>query len=205
MSIAVISVHVLDDAGCNVGKGVRLRTIIFRSGDPAHHAEATHVVNVHHVHAIEGEILEVHPIFAIGVVFQIELAGFRHFSFGYGHNLSEQCYSGRTKRITAGVRLSHEKTSALVRQQANEGSGTGGCSLAALGPACFLTDIVAFPQSFERPSGSIPISEVSLKKLTRGDLSVQKEDFQLEVGLFRRALEACDSERGWYTPFNPAA
>ena len=74
----MIGIHVLQDAGSRIRQRVWLRLAILLRGDPSHHAEAADVVHIDHVHSEEGEIVEIHPVLAVFVAFQIEPACFRH-------------------------------------------------------------------------------------------------------------------------------
>ena len=68
--ILVVSIHVLNDFAYSVSQRVGLRVVIIRVRNPAHHPEATHVINVHHVHPVEGKIFKVHPVLAVSVTRQ---------------------------------------------------------------------------------------------------------------------------------------
>ena len=48
---------------------------ILRLG-PAHHPEATYVVNVHNVHLVKAKIVKVHPVSAVGITCQVEFPCF---------------------------------------------------------------------------------------------------------------------------------
>src|SRR6267378_6259113 len=86
--IRVIGIHVLDDVGCSVSQRVGLPTVIFRGRDPAHHPEATYVVNVHHVHPVKGKVVKVHPVFAVGITRQVEFPCFSHLRHRYRQSIS---------------------------------------------------------------------------------------------------------------------
>ncbi len=86
----MVGIHVVDDFSPSVGERIRFRAVVFRGSDPAHHAEATYVIHVHYFHPIEREVLEINPVFAVRVAFQIELSCCRHFGFLYGHHVSKQ-------------------------------------------------------------------------------------------------------------------
>ncbi len=62
--------------------------IVIRCRHPAHHSEAAHVVNIHHIEAVKREVVEVHPILAVGITRQVEVTRLRHLGFGYGPNIS---------------------------------------------------------------------------------------------------------------------
>ena len=84
----MIVIHVLDDVGCGVSQRVGLRTVIFRGRYPAHHPEAAHIVNVHHVHPVERKVVKVHPVFAVGITGQVEFPCFSHLRHRNRQNIS---------------------------------------------------------------------------------------------------------------------
>ena len=70
--IGVVSVHVLDDFRGGVGQRISFPSGVFIGGHPTHHAKTSHVVDIDHLHSVEGEVLEVHPIPGVFVPRQIE-------------------------------------------------------------------------------------------------------------------------------------
>jgi hypothetical protein len=99
--ITVVSIHMLDNAGCSVGKRICLSTTIFQSRNPPHYPEAAHVIDIHNVHAVEGKVFKVHPVFAVGVPLQVQHTCFRHIGLWYRYNIPQQRDSGRAEGITA--------------------------------------------------------------------------------------------------------
>ena len=97
------------------GRPLEIETLLSLSIEIAdHHTEAANVIDVHHIHAVERKILEIHPIFAVGITFEIEIASVRHLRLWYWQNISYQSDSGCSERITARVSLRHKQASARV-------------------------------------------------------------------------------------------
>jgi hypothetical protein len=94
-----------------------LAAAIFGGRDPTHHPEAANVIDVHHVHAVKRKVLEIHPILAVGITFEIEITSVRHLRFRYPPHISYQSDSGCSEWITTSVCLSNQQASARVRLQ----------------------------------------------------------------------------------------
>ena len=94
--ILVIRVHVLDDSGHCVGQRVRIRGAILGGRNPAHHAETAHIVDVKNLHPVKGKIVEVHPVLAVFVSLQVEVAHVRQLFLCDPQDISNQRNSRRT-------------------------------------------------------------------------------------------------------------
>ena len=85
--VLVVGVHVLNDFGHGVRKRVRLATVIVGCGYPAHHSEASHVININDLHAVKRKVFKIYPIFAIGMTLQVEFASLGQFRLRYWQNI----------------------------------------------------------------------------------------------------------------------
>jgi hypothetical protein len=113
-SVAVVSVHVIEDALGGVGEGIGLGSGVLRCGYPTHDAEASNVVNVDGFEAEEGEVGEVDPVLAVGMGLEVELAS---FGLLYVWELQDVAHEGDacgSKDVAVRGGLGYEKTGARV-------------------------------------------------------------------------------------------
>src|SRR3982751_3997328 len=113
-SILVVGIHVLHDPSCSIGQRVWLSLLILRGSHPAHHAKAADVVNVYDIHAVEREVLKVHPVFTILVTGKVKPACLRQFWSFDSQDVSQKRNTGCPEYITPGIVLHNQKRCARI-------------------------------------------------------------------------------------------
>ena len=75
------------------------------------------IIDIHHIHAVEGKVFKIYPILAVGVTLQVQLAHLSQLGVLYRQNISYQRDPRRAERFAVGVFLSNKQAGAGVGLQ----------------------------------------------------------------------------------------
>src|ERR1039458_9396231 len=113
----MIGVHVHEDGGCGLSQRVRFGMSVVPGLDPAHHPEATDVVDIDRLETEEAEVGEIHPIPAILMASEVLLSNGSKIVFRHRLSVSNEGRSCGPKRVTIGTHLRDEEAAARVSFQ----------------------------------------------------------------------------------------
>src|ERR1035437_6893288 len=113
----MISVHLHEDGGCGLSQRVRYGMSVVPGLDPAHHPEATDVVDIDRLETEEAEVGEIHPIPAILMASEVLLSNGSKIVFRHRLSVSNEGRSCGPKRVTIGTHLRDEEAAARVSFQ----------------------------------------------------------------------------------------
>jgi hypothetical protein len=115
--IGVVAVHVLDDAGGQVGQRVRPGAPVLPRGHPVHGPEAADEVHVLHTQTPEGEVLEIHPVLRLGVARQVGRARGGPLVLGQPSRSAHERDASASERVVLPSRLDHEQTGSRIGRE----------------------------------------------------------------------------------------
>src|SRR5271157_1891045 len=112
--ILMVGIHVLHDVALVLNQRIGLCLGVLRGSYPSHHSEAAHVIHVQYILSVKEEILEIDPVLAVWITRQVYRTRGSQLWLRYSDNTPYQRDSGRTERVTAGVRLGQKQAGARV-------------------------------------------------------------------------------------------
>ena len=112
--IDMVSVHVREDAGRDLGQWIRSSLFVVLRLDPTHHAKASYIVEINWLEPEEAEVGEVDPVAAILVASEVLLPNVSYVVLRYRFGSADESRLGGPKSIPVGRHLPDEEAASRV-------------------------------------------------------------------------------------------